>query len=159
MRRPAIRQPGRRGRLRRLNDDLRLAAGSPMIDAGRNSAVLVDYVDLDNDGDTFERTPRDLDRNARNVDDPYSPNTGLGPVPFVVRGAYEYQACGGYRSCTGDADGDNAVGNADLQRVLEAWASSSGDVHFDGSVDFDCDGQVGNADLQVVLEHWAGNRD
>jgi len=53
--------------------DLHLGAGSPCIDAA-NGPVAPDY---------------DQDGNGR-VDDPNSPNTGVGP-PWADMGAYEYQ--------------------------------------------------------------------
>ncbi|MHC4479032.1 MAG: right-handed parallel beta-helix repeat-containing protein [Planctomycetota bacterium] len=42
------------------DDNLRLLAGSPCIDAGDNTAVPVDTADLDGDGNTVEPTPLDL---------------------------------------------------------------------------------------------------
>ena len=41
--------------------NFRLSAGSPAIDAGDNTVVPADTLDLDADGDTTERTPIDLD--------------------------------------------------------------------------------------------------
>jgi hypothetical protein len=78
------------------DNDYRLAAGSPCIDAGMNSAVPVDTLDLDGDGDTSEPIPFDLDGLPRFVDDPatadcpYVPGT-CGDAPIVDMGAYEYQ--------------------------------------------------------------------
>ena len=60
------------------NFDLHLAAGSPAIDAGDNSLLPADDKDLDNDGDTSEKLPIDLDKNTRVVN---------GTVDM---GAYEY---------------------------------------------------------------------
>ena len=59
------------------NGDFHLMAGSPAIDAA-NTAVA-SWSALDADG------------HAR-VDDPLTPNTGLGPVPYADRGAFEYPA-------------------------------------------------------------------
>jgi len=56
--------------------DLHLGAGSPCIDAA-NGPEAPEY---------------DLDGNER-IDDPYSPNTGVGP-PWADMGAYEYQPPG-----------------------------------------------------------------
>ncbi len=47
------------------DDNLRLLAGSPCIDVGDNTAVPADTADLDDDGDTAEAAPFDLDGNAR----------------------------------------------------------------------------------------------
>jgi len=59
-----------------LNGDFHLAAGSPCIDAGDNAAVPADEWDLDDDGDTNEPIPFDLDGNPRFVDDPETEDTG-----------------------------------------------------------------------------------
>ncbi len=45
--------------------DLRLTAYSPAIDAGDNALLPADTLDLDNDGDTSEPLPYDLDGNPR----------------------------------------------------------------------------------------------
>lgn len=72
-----------------LDNDYRLGAGSPCIDAGDNALVLIDVFDLDGDGDTLEPTPIDLDGLPRFVDDPAVPDTGAGTPPIVDLGAYE----------------------------------------------------------------------
>lgn len=72
-----------------LDNDYRLGAGSPCIDAGDNALVLIDVFDLDGDGDTLEPTPFDLDLLPRFVDDPAVPDTGAGTPPLVDMGAYE----------------------------------------------------------------------
>jgi 6-phosphogluconolactonase (cycloisomerase 2 family) len=56
--------------------------------------------------------------------------------------------------CPGDANGDFAVDNIDLQALLDAWATSSGDPDFNPAADFDEDGEIGNVDLQILLDHW-----
>jgi len=71
------------------DDDLRLLAGSPAIDAGNNAAVPADAADLDGDLNTAEPTPLDLDGALRFVDDPGTADTGAGTPPIVDRGAYE----------------------------------------------------------------------
>ncbi|MEE9295673.1 MAG: right-handed parallel beta-helix repeat-containing protein [Phycisphaerae bacterium] len=73
------------------DDNLRLSPDSPCIDAGDNTAVPPDTADLDDDNDTTEPTPLDLDGNPRFVDDPDTPNTGNGTPPIVDIGAYEFQ--------------------------------------------------------------------
>jgi predicted outer membrane repeat protein len=73
--------------------DLRLRPGSPAIDAGDNTAVPADTLDLDGDGNTSERTPLDLAGNPRFVDDPAVSDTGVQDLPdypeIVDMGAYE----------------------------------------------------------------------
>jgi hypothetical protein len=75
------------------DDDLRLTAGSPCIDAGDNGALPSDVYDLDGDGDTSEPTSIDLAGNARFLDDPDVLDTGSGGasgLPIVDLGAFEY---------------------------------------------------------------------
>jgi hypothetical protein len=61
----------------------RVGSPSPCIDAGSNDYVPADTADLDNDGDTAEQTPFDLDGGLRVVDD-----NGDGTAT-VDMGAYE----------------------------------------------------------------------
>lgn len=60
------------------DDDLRLTPGSPCIDAG-NSDALAGSV------------PLDLSGGPRFVDDPSTPNTGVGGTRVVDHGAFEFQ--------------------------------------------------------------------
>ncbi len=86
-----VNAPGTDGTPGTQDDNLRLQAGSPCIDAGDSTAVPADTSDLDGDGDTSEPVPVDLAGNARFVDDPSAPNTGipLGGGPVVDMGAWE----------------------------------------------------------------------
>ncbi len=104
------------------NGDHRLAAGSPCIDAGRNEAVPPDEFDLDDDGDTAEPIPIDLDGNLRFVDDANTKDTGIGDPPIVDMGAYEFQVV----SCPWDLDGDGNVGTGDLILLLGSWGDPYG---------------------------------
>ncbi|UCG15617.1 MAG: hypothetical protein JSV19_10015, partial [Phycisphaerales bacterium] len=70
--------------------DLHLLPGSPCIDAGDNAAVPADTTDLDEDGDTDEPVPFDLDGDVRFMDDPGTSDTGDGVPPIVDMGAYEF---------------------------------------------------------------------
>jgi parallel beta-helix repeat protein len=56
--------------------NFRLTAGSPAIDAANSAATAQPATDADG---------------RSRVDDPATPNTGLGPLPYVDRGAFEYQ--------------------------------------------------------------------
>lgn len=76
------------------DDNLRLSYGSPCIDAGDNVAVPADISDLDDDGNTTEQIPWDLDRHLRFVDEPDTTDTGNGTPPIVDMGAYERGVCG-----------------------------------------------------------------
>ncbi|MCG6911003.1 MAG: hypothetical protein LJE94_12885, partial [Deltaproteobacteria bacterium] len=64
--------------------DFHIAAGSPCIDRGSNSALPSDADDLDDDADTDEKIPFDLDAGTRLID-------GDGNASEVVdMGSYEY---------------------------------------------------------------------
>lgn len=88
--------PGPDGNWDGVDDDygnLNLLSSSPCIDAGDNTAVPADTADLDGDGNTTERTPLDLDGQARFFDMPPSGGTGVADPPnypeIVDMGAYE----------------------------------------------------------------------
>jgi hypothetical protein len=68
-----------------LDDDLRLQMNSPAIDAGDNTALPADSLDLDSDGDLAEPLPIDLDNHQRIVD-------GGSGRAVVDMGAYEFGA-------------------------------------------------------------------
>lgn len=72
------------------DDDLRLSALSPLIDAGNNGNLSIDYTDLDRDGSTGEPVPLDLDGNARRLDAIAIADTGAGTAPIVDMGPYEF---------------------------------------------------------------------
>ncbi|HUU98892.1 MAG TPA: right-handed parallel beta-helix repeat-containing protein [Phycisphaerae bacterium] len=124
------------------HEDYRLLPCSPCVDAGDNDAVPADEWDLDDDGDTDEPIPFDVDGNPRFVDDPYMPDTGHGDPPIVDMGAYEFQA-----DCPGDVDGDRDVDEFDLGILLAAWHVSDGG-------DLNCDELTDHADLGILLTHW-----
>ena len=90
---PAHAQPGTVKSHQKISDIEGGWASERNIDAADNTAVPPDMTDLDDDGDTDERIPFDLDSNPRFVDDPEIPDTGNpGEVnPIVDMGAYEFQ--------------------------------------------------------------------
>lgn len=80
-----------------LDNDYRLAPGSPSLDAGDSTLLSAEF-------------PVDLDLNNRVVDDPAAPETGIAIFfQTVDQGAYERQAPpSGSGACNGaDLDGDN----------------------------------------------------
>jgi hypothetical protein len=79
------------------DDDLRLQAGSPAIDAGDNGAVPVGVT-------------TDLNGIPRFINDPDTTDTGNGTAPIVDMGAFEFFV--GCPSTCGDIDGTG--GNIDL---------------------------------------------
>ena len=129
------------------DNDYHISPRSPCIDAADNEAVPADEFDLDEDGDTDEPLPFDLDGNPRFVDDPDTDDTGHGTKPIVDMGAYEYQPC------VGDLDGDGITSHSDLGILLGDWGcvgSEPEDCPGDLDGDFDTD----HADLGILLADW-----
>ena len=122
----------------RDNGDYRLSPGSPCIDAADNTAVQK--------GDDT-----DLDGDPRFIEDPNTPDTGLGDCPIVDMGSYEFQD-GMTDCCPGDLDGSGSVGVKDLLFLLGAWGPcpKKGDC----PADFDNTGDVGVKDLLFLLGNW-----
>jgi len=89
------------------DDDLRLSPGSPVIDAGDNTALPP------------AAGSRDVAGVARFLDDPGTEDSGVGPGPIVDRGAHEFD--GVTVSCPADVDGDGTVGFDDVLEVLAAF--------------------------------------
>ncbi|MHC4477022.1 MAG: right-handed parallel beta-helix repeat-containing protein [Planctomycetota bacterium] len=141
------------------DDNLRLLPGSPCIDAGLNAGVPADTADLDNDGNTAERTPLDLDYGQRFADDPCTADSGLpdppGYLEVVDMGAYEYRyyenTCWDAAECrgqgAGDATCDGNVDLADLFALKAHFAKSAPWTDNECCADFSHDGSVNLADL------------
>jgi len=72
------------------DDDLRFLDGSPCIDAGDNTAIPADITDLDDDDNTTETIPFDLDGLPRRINDCGVADMGQGTPPLVDMGAYEH---------------------------------------------------------------------
>jgi fibronectin type 3 domain-containing protein len=129
--------------------DYRLADSSPCIDAGCNWAVPRDVADLDDDRDTYEITPLDLDGEGRFFDDAGTADSGCGYAPIVDMGACEFGGTGA-QPCFGDLDGDRDVDLADLAALLASYGVSGG-VR---DADLDCDGDVDLSDLAAMLSAY-----
>ncbi len=72
------------------DNNFRVGNTAPVIDAASNSRVAADISDLDDDGDTMEPTPWDLDKIARFSDAITVANTGEGSTNQIVdMGAFE----------------------------------------------------------------------
>ncbi|MCZ6611404.1 MAG: hypothetical protein O6941_02115 [Planctomycetota bacterium] len=101
-----------------VNSDFHLLSGSPGIDAGNNWGVPIDENDYDEDGNTAELFPVDLDGNPRFNADEADFDPGCG-VPVVVdKGAYEYQFAPVEDVIFADINADGAVGILDLLTLL-----------------------------------------
>ncbi len=123
---------------------LLLSAGSPCIDAGDNTAVPADALDLDGDGNTAEAVPIDTAGDPRFRNDLGSPDTGVpgnGHAAVVDMGAFEFQG----NSCEADFNNDGVVNTLDFIAFLNAF--TSGDV----KADFNGDGVVNTLDFIAFL--------
>ncbi|MHC4474862.1 MAG: right-handed parallel beta-helix repeat-containing protein [Planctomycetota bacterium] len=131
------------------DDNLRLLAGSPCIDAGDNTAVPVDTADLDGDGNTAEPIPLDLNGFARFIDDLCTADTGNpgAPGPIVDMGAYEF-----LRS---DIDSDGDVNFKDFSQFASYWQDVACGAC--GGADLTCDGDVNAYDLKELADNWLSN--
>ena len=112
------------------DENVRLHADSPCIDAGDNDMVPAGIFS-------------DLDGNARVVD-------GNGDeVSTVDLGTYEFQPAS---DTPGDIDGDNDVDIQDLLELLGTWGACANPK--DCPSDLDHDDAVGIGDLLILLAYW-----
>ncbi|UYV11263.1 MAG: right-handed parallel beta-helix repeat-containing protein [Phycisphaera sp.] len=109
-------------------DGLRLASGSPGVDAGAVALIPGDAFDLDGDGVFFEPLPLDLDGGPRQADDPATPDTGAGPAPIPDMGAYELAAT----PCLADFDGDGQLTLFDFLAFQNAFDAGEFRADLDG---------------------------
>jgi hypothetical protein len=123
------------------DDNPRLADNSPARDTGNNSLLPLDEFDLDNDGNTSEMLPIDLDGLRRIVNG------------IVDRGAFEWQRLPG---CEADIApsfpgiaGDGVINVNDLLLVINQWGPCDQCVG-----DINNDGLVNHLDLLAVIESW-----
>lgn len=90
-------------------------SGSPVNDAGSSPNAVAILLDMDG-----------LPRFA---DDPARANTGVGPVPVVDMGAYEWNPP---PPCAADFNGNGTLEVADIFAFLNAWFAGSPAANFDG---------------------------
>jgi hypothetical protein len=121
--------------------------------------VPPDTADLDNDGDTAERTPLDLDHGQRFLNDPCTVDTGVPDPPaypnVVDMGAYEYHygtgTCWDTAVCAGqsfgDATCDGSVNLADLFALKAHFGKAAPWTPPECCADFTQDGSINLADL------------
>lgn len=127
-----------------VDGNFHLMTGSLCIDAGDNTAVPVDTNDLDNDGNTVEPIPFDLNGFARFIDDLCTADTGNGTPPVVDMGAYEF-----LRS---DIDSSGGVNFVDFAYFAPYWLDIACGVC--GGADLTCDGDVNWEDLNEFTDNW-----
>ena len=131
------------------DDDFRLLVTSPCIDRGSNALISADYADVDEDNNTIELVPLDLNASARRADVPSVADLGVGPAPIVDIGAYEFQPpC----DIVGDLDQDGDVDLTDLATMLASFGLPSGQTRATGDVNGD--GAVNLTDLAALLANY-----
>jgi predicted outer membrane repeat protein len=118
------------------DDNLRLASGSPGIDAGDATLLPLDQTDVDADSNTSEPTPVDLDG---------LPRTAASRAAALDLGAYEFAPP---PEVPGDATGDGLINFGDVTEVLMFWGMPSVAADIDGS------GLVDFGDITEVLTFW-----
>ena len=118
------------------DDNPRLLANSPCINAGDSGLLPPDQFDLDDDGDTTEPLPIDLDGLPRIV--------GAN----VDMGAFEFQST----PCRADIDGNGSVAVNDLLAVITNWGPCIPGQMCNS--DLDLNGEVAVNDLLMVITTW-----
>ena len=132
--------------------DLRLLPGSPCIDAGDNSAVPSDSLDIDGDGNRTECTPLDLSGGIRFFGDPNTEDRGKGTAPTVDLGAYEFRR----EPIPGDLHLDQSIDFLDYAVLASVWRTTPADIQWQAHCDIGVpvDGSIDSLDLAVLLENW-----
>ncbi len=78
----------------------------------------------------------------------------LSGSTFTLRGGFLPGVIPTSTLCPGDANGDQAVNFADLEILLDNWATT---VPVDMDGDFNGDATVNFADLEILLDAWGSN--
>jgi hypothetical protein len=120
------------GMIGTIDDDPRLDAFSPCVDAGRNSALPTGIT-------------TDVLGHPRFVDDPAVPNTGGGPGPVSDMGAAERQVA----SCYADCNSDGVLNLSDFGCFQTRFAVG------DPAADCNGDGVLGLADFGCFQTKFA----
>jgi len=125
--------------------DLHLQHTSPCIDTADNALVPQYSNDLDNDGNTTEPIPYDLDGHPRIVDG------DCNSTQIVDMGAYEFAYL-----YLGDFAGGCNVDFIDFAVLASAWLTEEGQAGYDSNCDIalPSDGKIDMKDLQVFTENW-----
>jgi len=129
-----------------MDDNLRLLACSPCIDTGDNNSVPLDSADLDNDGNTAEQTPLDLDEHHRFVDG------DCNDTVMADMGAYEFSY-----AYLGDFDGDCAVYYNDLRILANAWLTQPLDSFWNWQCDvyYPRNRRIDWFDYAIFADNWS----
>ena len=132
-----------------LMEDGHLRSGSPCIDAGDNAYVPADFADLDNDDNTFEPLPFDLDNHPRIADG------DCNDTVIVDMGAYEFAY-----AYSGDFDGQCDVDFVDYAIFALAWLTEPGDAQWNPACDISvpADNHIDRNDLDVLADNWLAGK-
>lgn len=120
---------GQDGLLGTGDDELTLAPGTAGIDAAFALALPLDTFDLDNDGDTTEIIPVDVDGKPRAIDDLSTNDTNGSAIDLGASEATPH--------CVADLDGSGSITVTDLLMLLAVFGTQSqvADINQDGIVD------------------------
>jgi predicted outer membrane repeat protein len=129
------------------NDDfgnLRLSPGSPCIDAGDSSSVPADTADLDNDANTTEPIPFDLDSRPRIV------SGDCNDTVIVDMGSYEFDW-----AYIGDFAGGCDVDFVDFTYLALTWLKEDGEPGYDYLCDISipADNFINVSDLKIFTDN------
>ena len=121
--------------------DLKLAEGSPAVDAAAAALLPEDIFDVDGDANTEESLPYDLVEAVRFLGE------------SLDLGAFERPVTSDEPVLEGDLNGDGFVNASDLDLIRANWGNTvqPGDLL---SGDANADGTVNAADLDVVRANW-----
>jgi hypothetical protein len=114
---------------------------SPAIDAGSNSLIPPDALDLDGDGITAEGIPFDVEGRERRADDIDIADSGSGNAPVVDIGALEFQR----RSCPADLDANGILDLSDINAFVMGFPAQ------DPGADLNGDGVWDLADINIFV--------
>jgi parallel beta-helix repeat protein len=133
------------GTLGTADDDLRLSYLSPCRDSGSDALLPPDYADLDDNGNTTEPVPYDLQNQTRIIDGDCS---GTATVDM---GALEYNP-----KQTGDLNSDCQIDLTDFNIFAQAWQTTPQDSQWNPDCDlaFPADGTITLDDFNIIAIHW-----
>lgn len=134
-----------------LDDDLRATGCMAGIDFGDSTYLPPDRTDLDGDGDVDEPVPFDLLGRPRIVDDPASPDEGVGTFVALDLGAYEFQSSDPVCGLDADCNGNGVSDLIDVEACDgSAWCA---DCNGNGRPD-SCDLEYVDGPIEVGIGYW-----